>query len=158
MLDTKSQEKSSRRKDVEAPRSDNVKDWTQEELDRFISKNDWGSVAKYINEMRQSKDNQREQYDQIPVRREPSIREIQERVELNRSLDRETSSPQSRFGARSQMQHDEISRDTPSETVESESVWQSLSSASYVSEETSEYDRRRGSSDRRRSSPREVLL
>ena len=26
--------------------------WTQEELDDFISRNDWGSVAKYINEMR----------------------------------------------------------------------------------------------------------
>ena len=29
--------------------------WTQEELDLFISKNDWGSVAEYINEIRASK-------------------------------------------------------------------------------------------------------
>ena len=35
--------------------SDSFNKWTQEELDLFISKNDWGSVAEYINEIRASK-------------------------------------------------------------------------------------------------------
>ena len=69
-------------------------------------------------------------------------------MEYNRSLERESSQPRTRFGARSQMQHDEISQESP--TAESENVWRSLSSGeSYEDErssdgqESGEYDRHR---------------
>lgn len=161
------QDKSSSRPDegttIKPPQSDNVKEWTQQELDSFISKNDWGSVSKYINEMRVNKGSGfgNSRPEQVPMRKEPSIQEIRERIEYNQSLERESSMPKKRFGARSQMQHEEISEgDSPSAGVESESVWQSLSSASYESEESSQYYRqqRRGSSNRRRASPKELMM
>lgn len=40
--------------DNSAKRKDDPKDWTKEQLDSFISKNDWGQVAKYIAESRKS--------------------------------------------------------------------------------------------------------
>lgn len=144
-----------------ASRSDNAKEWTQEELDSFIAKNDWQSVSKYINDMRVSKN----QPDSVVERNQPSIREIQERIDYNRSLEQNGSVPKSRFGARSQMQHDEISasqQSADSPAVESESVWQSLSSASYESSEHSSYYHQRQSqqrsSRRRGSSPREMMM
>mmetsp|Transcript_17463 Transcript_17463/g.37738 ORF Transcript_17463/g.37738 Transcript_17463/m.37738 type:complete len:1343 (+) Transcript_17463:143-4171(+) len=161
------------------PQSDNAKEWTQQELDSFISKNDWGSVAKYINDMRVNKGNTNRPNEQniASGRKEPSLREIQERMENNRTLQREsssTSAPKSRFGARSQMQHDELSQgeDSRSQGVESESLWQSLSSASYESsdvegtESLSQYhqqQRRRkqrslSRSSKKQSTPREMLL
>lgn len=161
---------------------DSAKEWTQEELDSFIAKNDWQSVSKYINEMRVSKN----QHDRIADpsskahnEQQPSIREIQKRIEYNRSLEKRggdsgggsgsSPMPKTKFGARSQIQHDEISHeDSRSAGVESESVWQSLSSASYESSsgvDSSSYyrqreERQRQSSrgGRRRSSPREMLL
>lgn len=165
----------------------NVKDWTQQELDSFISKNDWGSVAKYINDMRVNRGNsssgtnnnnkhregQRECDEKIAVQKQPSIREIQERIECNSREESESSLPKTRFGARSQMQHDEIaSEDSPSRSgVESESLWQSLSSASYEGESSVDQDesssyhqqqqqrrRRPRSASRRRASPREMMM
>ena len=112
------------------PRSDNVMEWTQEELDLFISKNDWGSVAEYINEMRVNKDKSSSSRNNHNARKQPSVREIQERIDYKRTLDRELPGPKTRFGASSQSQHDEMSQESRS-AGESESVWQSLSSASY---------------------------
>lgn len=116
------------------PHSENVKEWTQEELDLFISKNDWGSVAEYINEMRVNKDNGgSSRRSNRNTRNQPSVREIQERIDYKKSLDRGMPGPKTRFGASSQRQHDEYSQDSRS-AGESESVWQSLSSASFESE------------------------
>ncbi|KAL9178899.1 hypothetical protein ACHAXT_011872 [Thalassiosira profunda] len=128
-----------------APATESVKEWTQEELDSFIAKNDWQSVSKYINEMRVAKGPRDRLAD-----KEPSIREIREHLARDR---RDASPPKAAFGARSQLQHDGQASE------ESESVWQSLSSASYEegSEGESSYDRRR-SAGRRRSSPRERMM
>ena len=161
-------------KETATPNPHNVNEWTQEELDSFISKNDWGSVAKYINEMRNNKagsgigNRENRNNDEGP-----SIQEIRERIEYDRSLEKAPPMPKTRFGARSQMhhnhqhQHPETSFETAtsydetrsraSQTQESESVWQSLSSASYESEESSEYyhqqqqTRRGGPSGKRRA-------
>ena len=124
--------------------------------------------------MRTSKNGQGASNSSNAVQKEPSIQEIQERIEYNRRLESESPSPKSRFGARSQMQHEEISEEDSNNSrerstgvstgVESESVWQSLSSASYESEEESwqhqQNSGRKGSSSnrRRRSSPREMMM
>mmetsp|Transcript_6976 Transcript_6976/g.17282 ORF Transcript_6976/g.17282 Transcript_6976/m.17282 type:complete len:422 (-) Transcript_6976:192-1457(-) len=188
---SKSQEKSSSRRNNEgahqgkSPQSKDLEDWTQQELDSFISQNDWNSVSKYINEMRagkegRGKDGRDQESDQIATRNQPSIDEIQKRIEYNRRMESESSGPKIRFGARSQKQHDEASVEDDDDSrgsrsrsgVESESVWQSLSSASYESEDSSSHvhsqqrrsrcgGRRRSLSDnmiRRRNSPREKLL
>jgi len=137
-----------------------AKEWTQQELDSFIAKNDWGSVSKYINEMRISKKNKNS--DQIATREEPSVREIQERIEYNRTLERESSHPKKRFGARSQVQHDEVSQgSTDRGDDQSESIWQSLSSGSdkssegassgrYYRQSESHYQQQRQQQQRRR--------
>ncbi len=133
------------------PRSDNVKDWSQEELDLFISKNDWGSVAEYINEMRVRKDSGSSR--QKNARNQPSVREIQECIENKRSLDGKKPGPKTRLGASSLRQHDAFSQDSHS-ACESESVWQSLSSASYESE----YSQSQQTPARTKRSPREVRM
>ena len=51
------QESSTRRDSpaVDSPeKSDDPKNWSKEQLDSFISKNDWGQVAKYIAESRKA--------------------------------------------------------------------------------------------------------
>ena len=106
--------------------------WTQRELDDFISKNDWGSVAKYIAEMRNNKSKGN-------LRSQPSTREIRERIEHNRRQATD-GHPRKKFGAKSQMQHDDISEES---SRESESLWRSLSSNSYGSSNgESSYDER----------------
>jgi len=134
-------------------KSSDKKEWSQQELDSFIAKNDWGSVSEYINEMRINKNNNKntsssdDHNGANAVQKQPSVREIQQRIKYNRSTERESSLPKKRFGARSQMQHDEIphSKEENSRAsgdgAESESVWQSLSSASYdeSSEVSSQY-------------------
>ena len=112
-------------------------------------------MSKYINEMRVSKGSSfggNNRPEQVPMRKEPSIQEIQERIEYNRSLEQESSMPKKRFG-------EELSEgDSPSAGVESESVWQSLSSASYVSEESSQYYRQQRRGSRKRASPKELMM
>ncbi len=94
-------------------------------------------MAEYINEMRVNKDNSsRSNHD---AQTQPSANEIQERVDYKRSLDRELSGPKSRFGASSKSQHDEFSLGSRSAGGESDSVWQSLSSASYESNGSSQF-------------------
>jgi hypothetical protein len=112
-------------------RSDNSNTWTQQELDLFISKNDWGSVAEYINEMRVNKGSGGNKPN-AAVRKEPSIREIQKHIKDNRSLERASRGlhPKKKFGGRSEVQYDETTQDSPSADVESESLFHSLSSAS----------------------------
>jgi hypothetical protein len=97
----------------------------------FISKNDWGSVAEYINEMRVNKGSGGNKPN-AAVRKEPSIREIQKHIKDNRSLERASRGlhPKKKFGGRSEVQYDETTQDSPSADVESESLFHSLSSAS----------------------------
>ena len=110
-------------------------------------------MSKYINEMRVSKGSSfggNNQPEQVPMRKEPSIQEIQERIQYNRSLEQESSMPK---------KSEELSEgDSPSAGVESESVWQSLSSASYVSEESSQYYRQQRRGSRKRASPKELMM
>mmetsp|Transcript_9837 Transcript_9837/g.20679 ORF Transcript_9837/g.20679 Transcript_9837/m.20679 type:complete len:1085 (-) Transcript_9837:118-3372(-) len=117
--------------------SDDVRNWTQEELDSFISKNDWGSVSKYIAEMRDNKQKNG------TFRRQPSIEEIQAQMEHNRRLENNDGKPRKKFGAKSQIQHSAIKEEESS----AESLWNSLSSTSYASsnEESSFADRPRKS-------------
>jgi hypothetical protein len=91
------QEKSSSRN------KDSNKEFTQQELDSFIAKNDWGSVSKYIAEMRNNKPKVQ--------RSQPSRREIQEAIDYNRRMESNDNGPRKRFGARSQMQHDNMDED-----------------------------------------------
>jgi len=154
-------------------------EWTQQELDSFIAQNDWGSVSKYINEMRtstQGNNNHRPRSFDHKNDGQPSLREIQDQIKYNRSLEQD-SLPKPRFGARSQIQHDVLSQDREEEEesggVESESVWQSLSSTSYdessAGASSGQYYRRQQQqqqqqrqqgreSRRRRSSPREMIM
>ena len=108
-------------------------------------------MAEYINEMRVSKDSDSSRNNN--ARTQPSVREIQERIEHKRTLDGKKPGPKTRFGASSQRQHDEFSHDSHS-AGESESVWQSLSSASYESE----YSQSRQTPARTKRSPREVRM
>lgn len=129
MIRSQKEESSARHRATQKKsRSDNVKDWTQEELDLFISKNDWGSVAEYINEMRLNKEAGGSRRSNHNAQTQPSGCEIQDRTDYRRSLDGEIPRPKL-----SQNEPDEISQDSHS-AAESESVWQSLSSASYESD------------------------
>lgn len=108
--------------------SDNVNTWTQQELDLFISKNDWGSVAEYINEMRASKESGSEKQMDF-IRKELSMREIQRTIEHNL----QSSAPKKKSAEERHIQYDDMTSDSPSSPsacLESESLWQSLSSAS----------------------------
>ena len=156
-----SQDKSSsRQKDdsgPEPPKSDNIKDWTQQELDSFISKNDWGSVAKYINEMRQNKGNTDEQA--ADPKKTPSAREIQEQIDYNQKLQQQGGkSTPSKPRRSSSAQDDDTSHSeyTPSATQASESVWDSVSSDSYSEESSQYYKSKRGSASKRRA--KEVMM
>jgi len=61
--------------------SDSFNKWTQEELDLFISKNDWGSVAEYINEIRASKQDvfNRNMSSSSRNKKQSTIREVEDR-------------------------------------------------------------------------------
>jgi hypothetical protein len=115
--------------------NDNINtSWTQEELDLFISKNDWGSVAEYINEMRASKGSGNKKQLEA-IRKELSMREIQRTIEHNL----QSSAPKKKSTEHRRIQYDDVTSDSPSSPsacLESESLWQSLSSAS-ESEESS---------------------
>jgi hypothetical protein len=84
------------------PSSDSVNKWTQEELDLFISKNDWGSVAEYINEIRASK---------------------QGDITNNRNRSNNSRNKQSTIH-----EVEERKKNVISPAEETESIWQSLSS------------------------------
>ena len=128
---------------------DATKDWTQEELDSFIAQNDWTSVSKYIAEMRSNKTAKGMAN---RTRSEPSTLEKQGRIENNRRVS------SSKFGAKSQIQPDELSVESP---VESESLWNSLSSrsreSSFEEEEGSSYYEETPMMSKR-SSKRQALL
>ena len=152
---------SSRQKDdsgPEPPKSDNIKDWTQQELDSFISKNDWGSVAKYINEMRQNKGNNTDE--QADTGKVSSAREIQEQIDYNQKLQQQggKSTPPKPPRRSSSAQDDDTSHSeyTPSATQASESVWDSVSSDSYSEESSQYYKSKRGSASKRRA--KEVMM
>jgi hypothetical protein len=83
------------------PSSDSVNKWTQEELDLFISKNDWGSVAEYINEIRASKQD----------------------ITNNRNRSNNSRNKQSTIH-----EVEERKKNVISPAEETESIWQSLSS------------------------------
>ena len=112
--------------------SGTINPWTQQELDLFISKNDWGSVAEYINEMRANKGTSSKKQ-QDAIRKELSMN--QKTIEN----DVQSSVPKKKSTRQRQIQYDEMTPDSPSAPsagLESESVWQSLSSSTSDSEES----------------------
>ena len=112
-----------------------AEEWTQGELDQFISENDWDAVAKYIAYMRDSNckssripprpTSKFTSKQQIPIYSHP--------VQPTRSMDTSsasssTSAYHKKFGARSQLQHNELHSVS---SWESESESSEYSSASY---------------------------
>lgn len=98
------------------------KNFTQHELDNFIARNDWSSVSKYIAEMRKNKPKAN--------RSQPTRREIQEAIECHRRIGSNENGPRKRFGAKSQMQHDNMDEFSDMSPAESESLQKSMSSNS----------------------------
>ena len=87
-----------------------------------------GSVAEYINEMRASKESGSEKQMDF-IRKELSMREIQRTIEHNL----QSSAPKKKSTEERHIQYDDMTSDSPSSPsacLESESLWQSLSSAS----------------------------
>jgi hypothetical protein len=107
-------------------------EWKQSELDRFISDNDWGAVAGYISHMRSaSKANKDEKEDpkMTALKSKTSRRRVTVSPSDEFGEDEEMSgSFKKRFGAKSQLQHNDIA---------SESSWDSEENSSYSSGEYS---------------------
>ena len=87
------------------------REWTQTELDRFISSNDWDAVANYIAQVRSG---------------------TESGVQKDGKVTDPGRGPQKRFGAKSQLQHKSIS--VPGAPDEG---WESASYSSYESEYSS---------------------
>eukprot|EP00804_Cyclotella_cryptica_P003274 CCRYP_010516-RA/>CCRYP_010516-RA protein AED:0.00 eAED:0.00 QI:635/1/1/1/1/1/2/269/938 len=119
--DRKTEKQSSRSNSAQNQSSRNSRDknFTQQELDNFIAKNDWSSVSKYIAEMRNSKPKIK--------RSQPTRREIQEAIEYNQRIESNGNGPRKRFGAKSQMQHDSVDEFSDMSPAESESLRKSMS-------------------------------
>lgn len=119
-------------------------EWRQSELDRFISQNDWDAVANYIAHVRAKAKQEGEPRSQPPrgvvsrtrelvSAKRSSRRRPRSRSPLEAAFDEEDElmgNPKKRFGARSQLQHNEI---------HSESSWESESTYSSDDYSTSSY-------------------
>merc|ERR1712032_1300111 len=84
-------------------------EWTQTELDRFISENDWDAVGKYIAHMRDM-ENKRKKSSSVNKQLVSKDKERQGQTKY----DTQGKSPpraRKKFGARSQLQHHNISSD-----------------------------------------------
>lgn len=102
------------------------KEWTQSELDQFISENDWDAVAKYIAHMR---DNANEK--KISSGSEAKARgRTKERLA---KVKMDEQAYQKRFGARSQLQHKELASVSSWDTDSFYDTDDDFSSASSVS-------------------------
>jgi len=102
-------------------------EWTQSELDKFISENDWDAVANYIAYVRDStKQTSRRNESSTRAPRKMLGSESQTRMYHSET---DESNPKKRFGARSQLQHSDINSD---------SSWDSSGASSYYSEDSSE--------------------
>ena len=115
-------------------------------------------MAKYINEMRQSKGNNTDEQANDP-KKTPSASEIQEQIDYNRKLEQQggkSTPPKPRRSASTQDDDTSHSEYTPSATQASESVWDSVSSDSYSEESSQYYKSKRGSSSKRRA--KEVMM
>lgn len=92
-------------------------EWTQSELDQFISENDWDAVASYIAQMRDGKSK--------PMPKEPTTsllsasgRQVENSVSFDANI-------QKRFGARSQLQRVLTEEEQSCSSWESESFYES---------------------------------
>jgi len=106
-------------------------EWTQTELDRFISENDWDAVANYIAHVRDEAKN-------VKSKSTGSSRKKGQRSGTYR--------PEKRFGAKSQLQHKELSYEDYDDSWDSrsESSFESYSSvSSYTDEEPFRYNNRK---------------
>mmetsp|Transcript_11622 Transcript_11622/g.17066 ORF Transcript_11622/g.17066 Transcript_11622/m.17066 type:complete len:540 (+) Transcript_11622:2059-3678(+) len=113
-------------------------EWTQSEIDKFISESDWDAVASYIAFMSDNNDNLAVKTDEInapldedmPLDEARTTAEKKMLPEIDATVSSKDASVQKRFGARSQLQHEED--DMPSiSSWDSESFWESdYSSAS----------------------------
>ena len=97
-----------------APKKRSKTEWKQTELDKYISNSDWDAVANYIAKVR-AKAQQPEESDPYD--------------ESDQRSESEGSNPRKRFGARSQLQHEDLN------SAPSVSSW---TSSSYESEYSSE--------------------
>ncbi|KAL7515619.1 hypothetical protein ACHAXN_013383 [Cyclotella atomus] len=109
--------------------SDNA--FSQQELDSFIAKDDWGSVSKYISEMRNNR--------QKATRTQPSTRQIQKAIKSHRRMESNDTGPRKKFGAKSQMQRDNMEDDyseSPSDSHSSNSNDSSYDDSTFEEEES----------------------
>lgn len=101
-------------------------EWTQSEIDKFISESDWDAVASYIAFMRDNNDSLVVDADEINTPLDEAITTEKRRISPDvddATLTSKDASVQKRFGARSQLQHEE---DAPSiSSWDSESFWES---------------------------------
>lgn len=118
-------------------------EWIQSEMDRFISESDWDAVSAYIAAIRnKAKEAERRKMDQHLGRwKSRGEKEIaseatrQGRVLSSPSNVSEASSPQKRFGARSQLQHEQIQESTSYGGSSYSSYDSEYTSESYYSDE-----------------------
>jgi len=89
-----------RKKEMVSSNVGTSKEWTQSELDKFISENDWDAVAKYIAHMR---DNNVPREERMPRETEGS-----KQGNVGQRPMRNQERFEKRFGARSQLQHKEL--------------------------------------------------
>lgn len=140
LLNTEQDKSSSRYKaSSQLSQNERQKEYSQQELDSFITKDDWASVSKYISEMRNNKNKVK--------RAQPTPREIQEAIQYNRRMESNENGPKKWFGAKSQMQHDNMDSNSYFEGSPAES-----DSVSYNSQESS-FEGSSYDESTRRSSP-----
>lgn len=96
-----------------------TREWSQSELDRFISENDWDAVASYIAQVRSTEQPNK------PTR-------VSSRHRRATPSDSSNSNPRKRFGARSQLQHEDLYASSSSSYSSYDSEY---SSGSYSSED-----------------------
>mmetsp|Transcript_15708 Transcript_15708/g.23795 ORF Transcript_15708/g.23795 Transcript_15708/m.23795 type:complete len:1062 (-) Transcript_15708:205-3390(-) len=101
-------------------------EWTQSEIDKFISESDWDAVASYIAYMRDNNESLVVDADEIDAPLDEATPTEKRRITPDvddATLTSKDASVQKRFGARSQLQHEE---NAPSiSSWDSESFWES---------------------------------
>jgi hypothetical protein len=84
-----------------APRDLTPREWTQSAIDKFITESDWGAVAKYIASMRDSNFAKKEIHDP-------------QNSHASNNYETLAGPARKRFGARSQLQHNELQQEVNS--------------------------------------------
>ncbi len=88
--------------------NDKPRERAQQGLDYFIAKNDWGSISKYIKKTSISKDISKANNSDCVIQKQSSICKIKERTDYNHCLRLESSQLKTRYGATSQIQHNNM--------------------------------------------------